>query len=129
MKKLIYLLFVVLTVASCSDMPIDEDNLLITTREDCYVGSFELLGEDQHSVLGSSTVDTTACEIHAVAYYGTNLKKVWPQFSLATDCKLSPKITTWEDFSDLEHPRQWTVISGNRKVQKVYTIYLTVQQR
>lgn len=115
-------------LCSCDDYPVDEDGLLITGRQDCYVGSFELLGEDHHSVIATVKVDTVACEIHAEQMYGTNLKKLWPQFSLATDCKISPKITGWEDFSNIEKPRKWTIISGNRKVKKEYTLYITVQQ-
>lgn len=130
MKKYIYSIIILCSfmLSACGNFPIDEDGLLITEREDCYVGSFELMGEDHHTVLNSVTVDIEKCEIHAEVMYGTNLKKLWPQFSLATDCKLAPKIEGWEDFSDLSNPRKWTVISGNRKVMKVYTIYLTVQQ-
>ncbi len=129
MKKIFYLLMMSLAVLSCSDLPIDEDNLLITSHSDCYVGSFELVGLDHRSVLNTVTVDTVAQEIRGEVFYGTDLTRVWPQFSLAVDCKLSPKITDWEDFSDLDHPKQYTVISGNRQVSKVYTIYLTIQKR
>jgi len=40
------LLLAAFTWASCKkDLPVDEDGLLITTRKDCYVSSFELLGK------------------------------------------------------------------------------------
>ena len=123
------LLPLVLTWTACNDYPIDEDGLLITTRSECYVSSFELLGTDQRSVIVDvATVDTVAQEIHAEVNFGTDLHALWPQFTLVTDAKLEPKVTGFVDFSDLDNPRQWTVVSGNRKVRKTYTVYLTVQE-
>lgn len=123
------LLPLVLAWTACNDYPIDEDGLLITTRSECYVSSFELLGTDQRSVIVDvATVDTVAQEIHAEVNFGTDLHALWPQFTLVTDAKLEPKITGFVDFSDLDNPRQWTVVSGNRKVRKTYTVYLTVQE-
>ena len=128
-KKIFLLLPLVLAWAACNDYPIDEDGLLITTRSECYVSSFELLGTDQRSVIVDvATVDTVAQEIHAEVDFGTNLHALWPQFTLVTDAKLEPKVTGFVDFSDLDNPRQWTVVSGNRKVRKTYTVYLTVQE-
>ena len=122
------LLPLVLTWTACNDYPIDEDGLLITTRSECYVSSFELLGTDQRSVIVDvATVDTVAQEIHAEVNFGTDLHALWPQFTLVTDAKLEPKVTGFVDFSDLDNPRQWTVVSGNRKVRKTYTVYITVQ--
>lgn len=122
------LLPLVLAWAACNDYPIDEDGLLITTRSECYVSSFELLGTDQRSVIVDvATVDTVAQEIHAEVNFGTDLRALWPQFTLVTDAKLEPKVTGFVDFSDLDNPRQWTVVSGNRKVRKTYTVYITVQ--
>lgn len=122
------LLPLVLAWAACNDYPIDEDGLLITTRSECYVSSFELLGTDQRSVIVDvATVDTVAQEIHAEVNFGTDLHALWPQFTLVTDAKLEPKVTGFVDFSDLDNPRQWTVVSGNRKVRKTYTVYITVQ--
>ena len=115
-------------ISACDDYPIDEDGLLITERTDCYVASFELLGEDHHSVINTVSVDNSTCVVTVEVLYGTNLKKLWPQFSLANDCVLSPKIEGWIDFSDLSHPRRWTVVSGNREVRKEYTVRITMQQ-
>ncbi len=129
MKKYIIILLAVLAFNGCQDYPIDEDGLLITTRTECYVSSFDLLSFDHHSVLVGSvaTIDTLEQTIHAEVKYGTDLKNLLPQFNLATDCKLDPKITGKVDFSDLDNPKKYTVVSGNRKVKKTYTIYLTVQ--
>lgn len=130
MKTRVFLiLIIVLSWAGCVDYPIDEDGLLVTERAECYVGSFELLGSDQHSVLNSVTVDTLEQKINAEVFYGTDLKNLYPQFSLVTDAKLDPKIVGKVDFSDLANPKQYTVVSGNRKVRKLYTIYITVQQK
>lgn len=123
--------FVVLlcVFTGCFDYPVDEDGLLITERSQCYVSSFELLGTDFQTVrTKNAVVDTVACTIEVEVFYGTDLKNLWPQFTLVTDAKLEPKITGWTDFSDLANPRKYTVISGNRKVRKEYAVYITVQQ-
>jgi len=119
------------TWVSCKkDTPVDEDGLLITTRKDCYVSSFEILGTDFVSVrVGTAVIDTTAQTVNVTVQFGTDLKNLYPQFSLAQDCKLNPKITGKTDFSDLAHPRQWTVISGDRQVKKLYTVNVSVQPR
>ncbi len=116
---------------SCKkDYPVDEDGLLITTRAECYVSSFELLGSDFVTVRsGAAVIDTTAQTINVKVLFGTDLKNLYPQFSLASDCKLDPKITGKTDFSDLANPKVYTVISGNSQIRKPYTIYITVQPR
>ncbi len=124
------LLFIFISAVRCSpDFPIDEDGLLITTRAQCYVSNFELLGTDFLTVRSKNAViDTTAQTIDVEVKFGTDLKNLYPQFSLVTDAKLDPKITGKVDFSDLANPKQYTVVSGNRKVRKTYTIKVTVQQ-
>jgi len=119
------------TWASCSkNTPVDGDGLLITTRKECSVSSFELLGTDFVSVrVGAAVIDTVAQTVKCTVQFGTDLRNLYPQFSLAQDCKLDPKITGLTDFSDLAHPRQWTVISGDRQIKKTYTVTLTVQPR
>ena len=120
------LLFV---IAGCNKTyPVDEDGLLITTRAECYVSNFELLGTDYVSVrTKAAVIDTTAQTIKVEVQFGTDLKNLYPQFSLVTDAKLDPKITGRVDFSDLANPKVYTVISGNRLVRKPYTIFVTVQ--
>jgi hypothetical protein len=119
------------TWAACSkSTPVDEDGLLITSRTDCYVSSFELLGTDYVSVrVGTATVDTTALNVNVKVQFGTDLKHLYPQFTLAQDCKLTPKITGFVDLSDTTHPHQWTVISGNRQIRKTYSLIVSVQSR
>ena len=131
MKKYLFtILTIFLIVVGCTKFPIDEDGLLITDREDCYISNLELLGADQRSVLTEKLVeiDEEKLTISAEVQFGTDLRNIYPQFSLATDAKLDPKIVGKVDFSDLEHPKQYTVISGNRKVRKTYTVLITVQQ-
>lgn len=112
------------------DFPVDEDGLLITTRSECYVSSFELLGTDHVTVrTKTAAVDTTAQTIKVEVQFGTDLKNLYPQFTLVTDAKLDPKITGRVDFSDLANPKKYMVVSGNRQVRKEYTILLTVQPR
>jgi TonB-linked SusC/RagA family outer membrane protein len=66
--------------------------------------------------------------INVEVFFGTDLKNVFLQFSLVTDAKLTPKITGKVDFSDLANPKIFSVISGNRKVIKPYTVYITFQK-
>jgi len=117
-------------VRCAKDYPVDEDGLLITTRGQCYVSNFELLGADFQTVRTTAAViDTTALTINTIVFYGTDLKNLYPKFSLVTDAKLDPKITGKVDFSDLANPKKYTVISGNRIVKKTYTVYITVQPK
>lgn len=122
--------FLSITLMACKeDFPVDEDGLLITTRTDCYVSNFELLGSDFQTVrTKNAVVDTTAQTIQVEVFYGTDLKNLYPQFSLVTDAKLDPKIVGKVDFSDLASPKQYAVVSGNRKIRKTYTVSIVVQQ-
>jgi hypothetical protein len=134
MKKY-FITFIVITLVtfawvSCTDFPVDEDGLLITTRGQCYVSNFELLGVDFQTVrTKAAVIDTVAQTINAEVFFGTDLKNLYPQFSLVTDAKLDPKIVGKVDFSDLATPKVYTVISGNRLVRKPYTVYITVQPK
>ncbi|SFE44242.1 hypothetical protein SAMN05518672_106138 [Chitinophaga sp. CF118] len=123
------IIVLLLTALGCTkDVPVDEDGLLVTSRAECYVSNFELLGVDFQTVrTKNAVIDTVACTINVVVFYGTDLKNLYPQFTLVTDAKLDPKITGKVDFSDLANPRSYTVISGNRKVRKTYKILITVQ--
>jgi hypothetical protein len=129
LKITLALMITALSFAGCSkDYPVDEDGLLITTRKECYVSSFELLGTDYVTVrTKTAVIDTTAQTIKVEVLFGTDLKNLYPQFSLATDCKLDPKITGKVDFSDLANPKKWTVVSGDRQIRKEYTVFVTVQ--
>ena len=120
----------VVWTACKKDFPIDEDGLLITGRTECYVSNFELLGSDFVTVrTKAAAIDTTAQTIKVEVQFGTDLKNLYPQFTLVTDAKLDPKITGKVDFSDLANPKKYTVVSGNRQIRKEYTILLTVQPR
>ena len=128
MKKILLIVFVLI---SCTkDAPVDEDGLLITSRAECYVSNFELLGADLQTVrTKNAVIDTVACTVDVTVFYGTDLKNLYPQFTLVTDAKLNPKITGRVDFSDVANPKTYTVISGNRKVKKAYKVLITVQTR
>jgi hypothetical protein len=128
-KIIAALLFTLVSTVRCSDdFPIDEDGLLITARSSCFVSNFELLGTDFLTVrTKAAVIDTTAQTVDVEVAFGTDLKNLYPQFTLVTDAKLDPKITGKTDFSDLSNPRTYTVVSGNRKVRKTYTVNITVQ--
>ena len=125
------LLVTTFVVAACKkDYPVDDDGLLITSRQECFVSNFELLGTDFVTVRSKAVViDTTAQSIAVEVQFGTDLKHLYPQFTLASDCKLDPKVPGLTDFSDLANPRVYTVVSGNRAIRKPYTINITVQPR
>ncbi|AXY73430.1 hypothetical protein D3H65_05315 [Paraflavitalea soli] len=125
------LLIIVLAGSACKkDNPVDEDGLLITSRAECAVTNFELLGTDFVTVrTKAAAIDTTAQTIAVTVMFGTDLKNLYPQFTLSQDCKLDPKITGRTDFSDLANPRVYTVVSGNRQVRKPYKVLITVQPR
>lgn len=128
--KLMSTLFFTMALVACNEeFPIDEDGLLITTRTQCYVSNFEMLGSDFQTVrTKAAVIDTVAQTVNVEVFYGTDLKNLYPQFSLVTDAKLDPKITSKVDFSDLANPKQYTVVSGNRKIRKTYTLNVTVQK-
>ena len=129
---LVALLGIVVWTACKKDFPVDEDGLLITNRSECYVSNFELLGSDFVTVRPTgkaAVIDTTALTIKVEVRFDTDLKNLYPQFTLVTDAKLDPKITGKVDFSDLANPKKYTVISGNRAVKKEYTVFITVQPR
>ena len=128
-KILFSFLLITLVWAGCKkNTPIDEDGLLITERAECYVSNFELLGSDFVTVRSKAPViDTTAGTINVEVLFGTDLKNVYPQFSLVTDAKLEPKITGKVDLSDLANPKTYTVVSGNRQVRKPYKLIIKFQ--
>jgi hypothetical protein len=128
-KTLIAIISITAIAVSCSkDVPVDEDGLLITERQECFVSNFELLGSDFVTVRAAvPVIDTTAQTINVTVLFGTDLKNVYPQFTLATDCKLDPKVTGRTDLSDLANPKKYTVVSGNRKIRKEYSLNIKFQ--
>lgn len=128
-KITLSILMISAIIISCKkDSPVDEDGLLITFRQECFVSNFELLGADFVSVRSrTAIIDTVAQTIDVEVLFGTDLKNVYPQFTLATDCKLDPKITGKTDLSNLANPKVYTVVSGNRKIRKAYKLNIKYQ--
>ena len=124
LKITLSILMMSVIIISCKkDSPVDEDGLLITFRQECFVSNFELLGSDFVTVRAATAViDTIAQTINVTVNPGTDLKNVYPQFTLATDCKLDPKVIGKTDLSNLTSPKIYTVVSGNRKIRKPYTL-------
>lgn len=124
----LFLLITVVITACEKDIPVDEDGLLITERTECAVVNFELVGSDFVTVRSKvPLIDTTAQTINVEVLFGTDLKNVYPQFTLSSDCKLDPKITGKVDLSDLANPKIYTVVSGNRKIRKPYQLIIKYQ--
>ncbi len=163
-KAILYFTSLLFLIVACnSDLPVDEDGLLITTRTDCYVSNFELYDTDQQTIrVGNSYIDTLAQVAIAYVRYGAPLTQLWPRISISEDSKLAPKIPTyngWTDFSGSKMSidfidgdwssgnatdqlserivsntsafpstaKRYTVISGNRKIQKEY-VFLIVER-
>ncbi|HEX9957953.1 MAG TPA: hypothetical protein VGA96_11865 [Fibrella sp.] len=130
-RSILYICFSLLTLAglfACGqDDPIDANGLLITQRSQCYMTAFDLLGTDHRTVLvsGQTKVDTTALTVTAVARFGTNMLRLKPFCSVVTDAIVEPNMGVWTDYSQAQ---TYTVVSGNRKVRKTYTITVTVQK-
>lgn len=100
MKAIIIFIFT-LTLVACTNYPIDEDGLLITTRTECYVSNFDILDTDFNTVkIGNAYIDTLSQIAIAYVRFGTQLNNLWPQVSLCEDAKLAPKITNRMDFSN-----------------------------
>jgi hypothetical protein len=126
-KNIITAMAVFLTLLNgCSEFPMDEDDLLITTQARCYMGSFYLYGPDHLDVLiqDSTVIDTVAQTVIGLAKFGTNLSKVKPAASLSLDTKITPSMGVWTDFTE---PRTYMLISGNREIEKEYTITIRVE--
>jgi hypothetical protein len=136
MKKfiasIIFIACMATTILSCRKYPIDDNGLLITENQICYMSSFNLLGSDNQTVLvtqptfANGLIDTVNCKVTAVAKFGTNMTKVKPYCSLgANDMLVEPFMGVWTDFTQ---PQTYTLISGNRQIRKTYTVTITVQQ-
>ena len=129
MKKIIIHSFVVMMstitfLVSCNE----KEEMLVTDRSDCYMSRFQLRGTDNYNFLADRTIgsgiDTVALTVTAIVKYGTDITRLKPNCSLAPEATMTPSMGDWTDFSQ---PRQYTVISGNEKVRKTYTITVTVQ--
>ena len=123
--KILTLVIVCLLSQSCNDYPVDDNGLLVTDSEECYISSLILRGPDDRDVLISGvTIDDENNTITGIAKFGTNIKKLKRECDTAKDCIVTPTMGVWTDFSQ---PRQYTVISGNRQVKKTYTVTITLQ--
>lgn len=100
-KNKIWMFFALaLVFVACHDFPVDDDGLLITTRNECYVSNFNLLDTDNNTVkVGDAYIDTLAQVAVIYVKFGTPLENLWPQVSLCEDAKLNPKITGRVDFN------------------------------
>lgn len=130
-KIVLFVFALIGSLVSCGDYPIDDNGLLITEKQKCYMSSFYLVGTDNQSVLvkdptvGNGLIDTVACTVTAVAKFGTNLTKVKPYCGVTDDITVEPGMGKWLDFSA---PREYTLVSGDRTIRKKYTITVTVQK-
>ena len=131
MKIVMFALMLISTFTACEKYPLDDNGLLITEKSSCYMSSFYLVGTDNQTVLtkdptvANGLIDTVACTVTAVAKFGTNLTKVKPYCSVTDDITVEPGMGKWIDFTA---PQEYTLVSGNRKIRKKYTITVTVQK-
>jgi len=125
--KIFALLLCLLTYACSSDVPVDDRGLLITEKEECTMSAFQLRGTDDRDVLVECKIidiDEVHGTVTAIAAFGTNLKHVKPNCSISQDAILEPKMGSWIDFSQ---PREYTVVAGDRKTTRTYTVTIKVQ--
>ncbi len=128
--RVILLSLLALVWSGCSEYPMDDDGLLITDREECDMTSFDLLGSDHRTVfVKAPVIDNEALTVTGTVKYGTNLAKLKPRCGHSIDALITPKMGAWTDFSNLDAPLKYTVVSGNRQVRKTYSIILTVQAK
>ena len=132
LSSLLAVMTIVFLPGCSEDYPVDEDGLLITKNDVASIDGlgFFLYAVDWTEVItGTKVILHEEGEIRVTVRWGTDLKNLHPSFTTVADCKVEPKVKALEDFSDLNNPRQWTIISGNRKVKKTYTVYITVAPR
>ncbi len=125
---------IVALIAGACSYPIDDKGLLITSSTASYMTMFDLLDESHATVIiGKAALDTITDKkmgiVTATVKYGTNLKILKPYCSVVTEATVAPMMGVWTDFSDLVNPKIYTVISGNRLVQRPYKIVLSVQPK
>jgi len=128
MKKYMYIGFIYLALLPLFLSGCDTDDYvyLTTDNDACYISSLQIYGPDnRNTVVGSVTIDDDKNTIMATVKNGTNLARVKPRCGLAPESTVLPKMGTWTDMSK---PVQYTVTSGNKEVQKTYTITLIEQQ-
>ena len=143
MKRVLKISGILIVIASAfltscfSDYPMDEDGLLISFRTSTAILSLNLLDENHQTVVHTIPNDLTEskkrnpfidtldhCVVRVIVRWKADVKKLWPQFTLADDCKLEPKVRAFTDFTQ---PLEYTVISGNRKRSKKYKVYVIRQ--
>ena len=128
MKKYFYIVLIGFVSVSflfqgCED---DDQVLLVTDNDACYISALQLYASDnRNAVVGSVVIDDDRNTITAVVKNGSNLARLKPRCSLAPEATLSPKMGVWTDFTGSV---QYTVTSGNGEVKKTYTITVTEQQ-
>lgn len=124
---LISIVLVLIGFSCSNDYPVDADGLLITDKTDALITYFDLLGPDNRTVLVPNTmiINDSLSTIVGTAAWGTNMTHLKPKCSLSIDAKVTPAMGVWVDFS---LPQTYTVISGNRKHTKKYTINISLQQ-
>ncbi len=117
-------------LSGCEEYPLDENGLLITDKTESLMTSLALLGSDHVSVLvGTPVINNETGVVTAVVKYGTNLGKLKPSCGTSIDAIVTPKMGVWTDFSNMDSPLKYTVISGDRKHSTTYEIKLTVQAK
>ena len=91
--KILTLVIVCLLSQSCNDYLVDDNGLLVTDSEECYISSLILRGPDDRDVLISGvTIDDENNTITGIAKFGTNIKKLKPECGTAKDCIVTPTI-------------------------------------
>lgn len=126
------LFFAAVTVLSgCNGTPIDSNGVVVHNSAQASIFGFDLLDEDNKSVKAGNVIWDTVngrSDIYIKVYARADLTKLIPSSKRSAYTMVLPEMGVVTDFSDLANPRVYSVISGNRKVKRDYTIRLSVQE-
>jgi hypothetical protein len=121
MKKALFLILLcIILTYSCKK---GEDIYPPTTATGVQIESFRLVSLSGASVVSAMSIDTVAGTINVTAIPGTVITSLFPSAVVPDGAIIQPAMGEYADFT---HPVKYTVIAGNRKISKVWTI--TVSQ-
>lgn len=126
------LLFTAVAVLSgCNGTPIDSNGVVVHDSAQASMFGFDLLNEDSKSVKAENVIWDTIDgrgDIYIKVYATADLTKLIPSGKRSAYTMVLPEMGVVTDFSDLANPRVYSVISGNRKVKRNYTIHVSVKE-
>jgi hypothetical protein len=93
-----------------------------TTATGVQIESFRLVSLSGVSVVSSANIDSIAGVVHVTAIPGTIVTSLFPSAVVPDGAIIQPAMGEYVDFTN---PVKYTVIAGNRKISKVWTIIVS----